>query len=145
MAYVKKQWVNGQTPITADELNRMEEGIAELDSRAADYVIDEGISKYWEYRKWKSGKLELWREKSAQVEFTRNRGNYGFSVNGYISEYFPFEFLNNPKVFISFNPPDYGTLLFAYTSTSKVTFDISNSASTTGSLSYNIYAVGTAK
>lgn len=46
----------------------------------ADYVIEEGASGSWKYRKWNSGKIEAWYEGSVTCSATTSRGNVYIST-----------------------------------------------------------------
>lgn len=75
MSYQRTTWVNGETPINADNLNNIEEGIVaneaaiaaneaaiqQIDEEIggiADYIVEQGTSGDWKYRKWNSGIAE---------------------------------------------------------------------------------------
>lgn len=62
MAFSKKTYVSGQTAITADNLNAIQDELIRLGSvgtsPVADYVVAQGTSGIWTYRKWNSGLCE---------------------------------------------------------------------------------------
>lgn len=70
--YEKTNWRNGSgAPINAANLNKMEQGIkdacdgvdslqTEVGSLKADYIVEQGTSGEWTYRKWNSGIAECW-------------------------------------------------------------------------------------
>lgn len=62
MAFSKKTYTSGQTTITADNLNAIQDEIVRLGgvgtSAVADYVVAQGTSGIWTYRKWNSGLSE---------------------------------------------------------------------------------------
>ena len=64
MAFSKKTYVSGQTAITADNLNAIQDELIRVGGAGtlpvADYVISEGTSGNWTYRKWASGVAECW-------------------------------------------------------------------------------------
>ena len=64
MAFSKKTYVSGQTAITADNLNAIQDELIRVGgagtSPVADYVVAEGTSGNWRYRKWNSGIAECW-------------------------------------------------------------------------------------
>ena len=64
MAFSKKTYVSGQTAITADNLNAIQDELIRVGgagtSPVADYVVAQGISGNWRYRKWNSGIAECW-------------------------------------------------------------------------------------
>ena len=64
MAFSKKTYTSGQTAITADNLNAIQDELIRVGgagtSPVADYVVAEGTSGNWRYRKWNSGIAECW-------------------------------------------------------------------------------------
>ena len=64
MAFSKKTYVSGQTAITADNLNAIQDELIRVGGAGtepvADYVVSEGTSGNWRYRKWASGVAECW-------------------------------------------------------------------------------------
>ena len=64
MAFSKKTYVSGQTAITADNLNAIQDELIRVGGAGtlpvADYVVAQGISGNWTYRKWNSGVAECW-------------------------------------------------------------------------------------
>ena len=71
------------TPVRALELNQLQENVdeAKLDKSAvADYVVEQGTSGYWQYRKWKSGLSEGWfRNSYASPAFSETTGSGSLS------------------------------------------------------------------
>lgn len=76
--------------------NALQEAKDYSDARG-DYIVEEGTSGIWTYRKWSSGIAECWGEqtetKSPYVTLTGNW--YGFSTSN-VS--LPFTFIQKPKV-----------------------------------------------
>ena len=64
MAFSKKTYTSGQTAITADNLNAIQDELIRVGGAGtapvADYVIEQGTSGVWFYRKWNSGLAECW-------------------------------------------------------------------------------------
>ena len=64
MAFSKKTYVSGQTAITADNLNAIQDELIRVGGAGTvpvvDYVVAQGISGNWTYRKWNSGIAECW-------------------------------------------------------------------------------------
>lgn len=62
MAFSKKTYISGQTPITADNLNAIQDELIRVGGAGtlpiADYVVAQGTSGIWTYRKWNSGLSE---------------------------------------------------------------------------------------
>lgn len=88
MAFSKKTYTSGQTTITADNLNAIQDELVRLGgggtSPVTDYVVAQGTSGIWTYRKWNSGIAECWTTSSLNIKGTawaNIMGGYGFSVN----------------------------------------------------------------
>nr|DAW68339.1 MAG TPA: hypothetical protein [Caudoviricetes sp.] len=65
------------TPVRAQELNQLQENVdeAKLDKSAvADFVVEQGTSGYWTYRKWKSGTAEGWCTRSITLNLSTQFG-----------------------------------------------------------------------
>ena len=64
MAFSKKTYTSGQTAITADNLNAIQDELIRVGGSGtlpvADYVVAQGTSGNWRYRKWNSGIAECW-------------------------------------------------------------------------------------
>ena len=62
MAFSKKTYTSGQTAITADNLNAIQDELIRAGGAGtlpvAYYVVEEGTSGIWTYRKWNSGLSE---------------------------------------------------------------------------------------
>ena len=71
MAFSKKTYVSGQTAITADNLNAIQDELIRVGGAGtlpvADYVVEQGTSGSWTYRKWSSGVAECWGQPSNSV------------------------------------------------------------------------------
>lgn len=68
---------------------------------SVDYIVEQGTSGMWTYRKWNSGIAECWGQVTASVYY----GTSGFLTGGYYSgelttEY-PFTFADTPAVQVS--------------------------------------------
>ena len=88
MAFSKKTYTSGQTAITADNLNAIQDELIRIGGAGtvpvADYVVAEGTSGNWRYRKWNSGIAECWT--TSLLNITGNlwgnlMGGYGFYVS----------------------------------------------------------------
>lgn len=44
----------------ADDTYATKTSLNALDNKIVDYIIEQGISGEWEFRKWNSGRVELW-------------------------------------------------------------------------------------
>ena len=51
--------------VTKEDLKKILNKI--LPSTAVDYIVEEGTSGIWTYRKWNSGKVELWGHTTGSV------------------------------------------------------------------------------
>ena len=62
MAFSKKTYTSGQTAITADNLNAIQDELIRVGGAGTlpvdDYVVEQGTSGIWTYRKWNSGLSE---------------------------------------------------------------------------------------
>ena len=71
MAFSKKTYTSGQTTITADNLNAIQDELIRVGGAGtlpvADYVVEQGTSGIWTYRKWNSGIAECWITSSRNV------------------------------------------------------------------------------
>ena len=71
MAFSKKTYVSGQTAITADNLNAIQDELIRVGGSGtlpvADYVVEQGTIGNWTYRKWNSGVAECWGKPSQSV------------------------------------------------------------------------------
>ena len=71
----------------------------------ADYVVEQGTSGIWTYRKWNSGIAECW----GNTTYTQS-SNFGAWGNNYISSVispkaYPFTFIENPNEIIYVSSP----------------------------------------
>lgn len=64
MAFSKKTYTSGQTAITAENLNAIQDELIRVGGSGTapvtDYVVEQGTSGNWRYRKWNSGVAECW-------------------------------------------------------------------------------------
>lgn len=71
MAFSKKTYTSGQTAITADNLNAIQDELIRVGGSGtlpvADYIVAQGTSGNWRYRKWNSGVSECWITSSRNV------------------------------------------------------------------------------
>ena len=100
MAFSKKTYVSGQTAITADNLNAIQDELIRVGGAGtapvADYVVAQGTRGSWTYRKWNSGIAECW------CAFT-DTVTYEAAVFGgylYYTEFhsYPLNFISEPTV-----------------------------------------------
>ena len=88
MAFSKKIYTSGQTAITADNLNAIQDELIRVGGAGtlpvADYVVAQGTSGIWTYRKWNSGIAECWTTSTLNTTGTfwaNVMGGHGFYVN----------------------------------------------------------------
>ena len=87
MAFSKKTYTSGQTAITADNLNAIQDELIRVGGSGtlpvADYVVAQGTSGIWTYRKWNSGIAECWTTSAITVRgvhWADVLGGYGYSI-----------------------------------------------------------------
>lgn len=87
MAFSKKTYTSGQTAITADNLNAIQDELIRVGGSGtapvADYVVEQGTSGSWTYRKWNSGFAECWTHSAITVRgvhWADVLGGYGYSI-----------------------------------------------------------------
>lgn len=87
MAFSKKTYTSGQTAITADNLNAIQDELIRVGGAGtlpvADYVIEQGTSGVWFYRKWNSGFAECWTHSDITVggvHWADVLGGYGYYI-----------------------------------------------------------------
>ena len=89
MAFSKKTYTSGQTAITADNLNAIQDELIRVGGAGtlpvADYVIEQGTSGVWFYRKWNSGLAECWGEVTVRASITDAIGSMYMKVTDYFS------------------------------------------------------------
>lgn len=88
MAFSKKTYVSGQTAITADNLNAIQDELIRVGgvgtSPVVDYVVEQGTLGIWTYRKWNSGLSECWTTSTLITTgsaWANIMGGYGYSVS----------------------------------------------------------------
>lgn len=125
MAFLKKTYVSGQTAITADNLNAIQDELIRIGgsgtSPVTDYVVAQGTSGIWTYRKWNSGLSECWTTSTINTTGTawaNIMGGYGFSV----SYNFPSGlFSSSPITNGNGRTGSGGGFVFCYSTTTRIT------------------------
>lgn len=125
MAFSKKTYTSGQTPITAENLNAIQDELIRVGGSGtlpvADYVVAEGTSGIWTYRKWNSGISECWTTSTLNTTGTawaNIMGGFGYSV----SRNFPSGlFINSPVTTGNGRTGSGGGFVFCTGSTTSVT------------------------
>lgn len=116
---------------------------------AVDYIVEEGTSGEWTYRKWNSGVAECWRQTGSYSEAMTN--NYG-NGNYYTTDYFGFP----PNLFTSVKYVDVhrvggngvglvSTSVYSYSTTRVDLYIWNNGSPLTTNLAFSIHAIGTWK
>lgn len=154
MAYEKKTWKNGETAITADELNRMEAGIETADTEAqtlkaqmksvVDYIVEQGIDGIWTWRKWNSGIAECWLTTTHNTTFALEANNF---MGGFLYKkvfYFPSDlFIDTPTGDANGQPGNgLGWAEFRSPDNTGVTIYVCGNQSTADVTLYGIHAYG---
>ena len=89
MAFSKKTYTSGQTTITADNLNAIQDELIRVGGAGTlpvdDYIVAQGISGNWRYRKWNSGIAECWGEVTVRASITDAIGSMYMTVTDYFS------------------------------------------------------------
>lgn len=65
---------------------------------ALDYIVEQGTSGIWAYRKWNSGRAECWGRREVDVNVTSSWGTTGFYYGTIGTINFPFKFAEVPVV-----------------------------------------------
>lgn len=69
------------------------------DALKADYVIEQGTSNSWTYRKWNSGAFECWRVYNASIAVNTASAGYGGYRSAQLSiPTFPITFISAPSI-----------------------------------------------
>ena len=103
MAFSKKTYTSGQTTITADNLNAIQDELIRVGgagtSPVADYVVEQGTSGIWTYRKWASGAAECWLESNLFIIGTTPVAYMnGSAYYSYATFDLPFTFTTRPRI-----------------------------------------------
>lgn len=75
-----------------------------------DYIVEQGTSGIWTYRKWNSGIAECWGETTKNFSITAAWGNLYLSSGQYTSENYPFTFKELPMCFETHNGNGYSVI-----------------------------------
>lgn len=119
---------------------------------AADYVIEQGTSGIWTYRKWNSGVSECWGTKTGNLSKISNYFN--FHLYAFIDIAFPTGLFINPPIAIPkmrIGDSGSGTIDVRYNGDATITKDkvnvygISETATANQPCRADIYAIGTWK
>ena len=71
-----------------------------------DYIIEEGASGIWTYRKWASGKAECWGRKHITTSMSQVTNNTFYYLNtSFLETNYPFEFKEAPNEIVTYHAP----------------------------------------
>ena len=100
MAFSKKTYTSGQTTITADNLNAIQDELIRVGGAGTlpvdDYVVEQVTGGSWTYRKWNSGIAECWCAVNDTVTYeVEVFGGYLYYTGSYT---YPLNFISAPTV-----------------------------------------------
>lgn len=148
MSYTKTIWENDVTPLSASNLNKIEDQIEQnTEALSVDYIVEQGVSGNWVYRKWNSGIAECWGIiKTGTYTNTNTWGSGKYMNLGSVS--FPSSFFIAKPTIITFveKPGGSGMPFFSLLNVAANTFDgyifDPNTSSTGYSYSLHAHALG---
>lgn len=120
-------------------------------SPLADFVIQQGTSGIWTYRKWKSGIAECWGRKSVSTAIANAWGNlYTSGALSALNVSFPFTFAAVPTITANLTCNGTGAILMvpgsspAPSVSSTGVYELTRGSAATGSATYwvNFYVIG---
>lgn len=85
------------------QINKAMDGGSTRTGNLEDWVVAEGTSGSWKYRKWASGKAECWGTFShynSSFEWWNEKSYIWYGINKFTSKPYPFAFKGNPTVSI---------------------------------------------
>lgn len=89
----------GVRDMTAQEVSDFVDALNVTGINAVDYVVEQGTSGDWSYRKWNSGIMECWGTYTASIAITTSSANYGGYRSGLITATaFPVAFTATPVI-----------------------------------------------
>lgn len=111
-----------------------------------DYIVEQGVSGIWTYRKWNSGIAECWaRFDSSSVACTqKNSGAYSYYTDPITVTEFPFAFIQGTvrSFYSSQNAQIWYSSYNDSTATSNLHFRVNSTVSVTRSFAPHIYVTG---
>lgn len=133
--------INSSDYVDPEAIN---EGFRKADQMGVDYIVEEGTSGNWFFRKWKNGKAECWYQGDEAINAT---SAYSGNYYGYVKLKFPFAFTSSPMTFASTSAPHH-LITVAQNNTSTLGAEVcvvSLGIDYTGTNSFFLYAVGNYK
>lgn len=104
MAKLNDTSINGKLDVTEDvnigDMSVKEE-LSKLNSNLSDYIVEQGTSGIWTYRKWKSGIAECWGNKFVSFNAKEAWGEVYTHSGCFPSVLYPFAFIDIPNVVAS--------------------------------------------
>lgn len=99
MAYTKQNFSSGAT-LMASQMNKIDTALADM---SVDYIVEQGTSGIWTYRKWNSGIAECWGQKTVTdgTIATAWGGVYESSGTLFPRVNYPFTFIETPICTVS--------------------------------------------
>ena len=92
--------IDGSDYISPDPINK---GFTKLDALGVDYIIEQGTSNGWWYRKWDSGRAECGIDAKTFANKTSEPWASGWGLAGtYTFGTYPFAFISEPITLIQF-------------------------------------------
>lgn len=89
----------GISDIQKDSKTTIEQLQDDIETLKTDYVVEQGSSGIWTYRKWNSGIAECWGTYTASIAITTSSAAYGGYRSGQITvSNFPFTFVSAPTI-----------------------------------------------
>lgn len=139
----EKVGINNPNPASALDIA----GDLTLNGNAvADYIVEQGVSGIWTYRKWNSGIAECWaRFDSSSVACTqKNSGAYSYYTDPITVTEFPFAFIQGTvrSFYSSQNAQIWYSSYNDSTATSNLHFRVNSTVSVTRSFAPHIYVTG---
>lgn len=129
-----------------DDGKMPEHSIVIITDEYADYVVEQGTSGNWTYRKWDSGTLEQWYESGdTTYAITTARGN--LYTGNWLSSTYPIEFVGYPRSSASVSLGTTAYAVFAqvdnrFTDTAWIRGVCGSSIASSSGYHFSIYAIG---
>ena len=105
--------------------------LTKLDAHNTNYIIDEGVTGSWRYRKWQNGVCELWQRKGV----SRNGNNTKIEFT------FPWAFTYAPIITVSAGATGNINAYAAYTGSTTTGCEVYVNASSGSQVWASVYAI----
>lgn len=117
--------------MTPQEVQDFVDGLNISSINAVDYIVEQGTSGIWTYRKWNSGIAECWCLYVGSIAVTTASAGYGGYRSNQIDIDFPFTFTQTPSITATIASGSSGAWInnVAGSGSSKVGFYLSSSQS----------------